>query len=191
MDPAILGIDRLALNDSGEDLKGFYIGKVVDDGRDDSMGRVKCRIEALFGTHKDGIKDEDLPWIQMMPSTGCFIRPDKNDFVTVIFQGSIYEGYYVGHQISKKALDNLKADLGKEFVLDFHGSYIQGKYTGESFKLNINGVDFLEYNGRTMKIRGNNVIPDPSGRGSCAAIPFDTITGLPARGHTMFMDGSL
>lgn len=121
------GLDRLLDADNG--LKGFYVGKVVDDGAGDPQGRIRVRIESLFGKEADKgrqVPDAKLPWIQMMPSCGLYVRPQKGDFVTVIFQGSIYEGFYIGSTVSGK----IKTDLGASFVLNFHNAQIFGDYDG-------------------------------------------------------------
>lgn len=135
--PHLMGIDRLITTDNGTDLRGFWVGKVVDDGAKDPQGRITARIEALFGDAKTGIKDADLPKIQMMPSCGLFVRPQKDDFVTCVFQGSIYEGFYVGHTVNAK----VKSDggtLNERFLLNFHKSYIEGSYDGEEFNISVN-----------------------------------------------------
>lgn len=136
MNPNLLGIDRLAVLENGDALKGFWVGKVVDDGEKDAQGRITARIEALFGDAKTGIPDADLPKLMMMPSCGLYARPQKDDFVTVVFQGSVYEGFYVGHTVSAKS-KVFDADLGKEFVLNFHNSFIKGKYDGSKFELDV------------------------------------------------------
>jgi len=142
MNPNLLGIDRLAALENGDALRGFWVGKVVDDGADDAQGRITARIEALFGDAKKGIADADLPKLQMMPSCGLYVRPQKDDFVTVIFQGSIYEGFYVGHTVNAKS-KSLNGDmvfggkLNEEFMLNFHNSYIRGKYDGSELEVNV------------------------------------------------------
>jgi len=121
------GLDRLLETDVG--LKGFYIGKVVDDGANDPQGRIKARIDSLFGKESEKgnhVADADLPWLQMMPSCGLYVRPRIGDFVTVIFQGSVYEGFYVGHTVSGKT----GMDLGQSFLLNFHNAQIYGDYGG-------------------------------------------------------------
>lgn len=64
MTPSLFGIDRLAALESGEALKGFWVGKVVDDGADDAQGRITARIDALFGDSAKGVPDADLPKLQ-------------------------------------------------------------------------------------------------------------------------------
>jgi hypothetical protein len=179
----MLGIDRLLSIEAGYSLRGFYIGKVVESG-EDSQGRIKVRIEALFGDNKTGIKDSDLPYISMLPSTGCYIRPLKDDFVTVLFQNSIYEGFYIGHTVHSKSAN---IDLGKEFKLSFDKTYFTGKYDGTKFELFINDKKFLESNGTTVTVRGINTVP--KGSGPLCAIPFDTLTGAPLQGDTTLMSG--
>jgi hypothetical protein len=179
--PNLLGIDRLAALENGDALRGFWVGKVVDDGSDDAQGRITARIEALFGDAKHGIPDADLPKLQMMPSCGLFVRPQKGDFVTVIFQGGIREGFYVGHTVNAK----VGADLGKEFVLNFHKSSIRGEYDGSKFEINVNNKAKIEINGTSGGItingdgnidikQGANVTIDgialPNGKGAFCAL---------------------
>ena len=147
-----LGLDSLMT--SGENLKGFYIGRVVDDGSKDFMGRIKARIENLFGSESEGIKDSDLPWIQMMPSCGLYVRPQKDDFVTIMFQGgSIYEGFYVGHTVNMKSKSKNEEGgtfgnkLNDEFFFNFHNSFMRGKYDGSEFELNVNKNTTIKIDG--------------------------------------------
>lgn len=164
MIPNALGLDRLAALDSTDVLKGFWVGKVVNDGAEDSMGRIKARIEALFGTDKEGISDDDLPWIQMMPSCGLYVRPQVDDFVTVMFQGSIYEGFYVGHTVNMQSKSEnsdggtFGGQLNDYFFLNFHNSFIKGKYDGSEFELNVNKNTIVKIDGE-----GNVDIKQKSG----------------------------
>jgi len=121
------GLDRLLILNN--ELNGFYIGKVVDDGANDPQGRIKARIDSLFGKESEKsnqVSDADLPWLQMMPSCGLYVRPRIGDFVTVMFQGSVNEGFYVGHAVSGKT----GVDLGQSFLLNFHNAQIYGDYDG-------------------------------------------------------------
>jgi hypothetical protein len=138
--PSLFGLDRLSKIDNGH-LSGFWVGQVVNSRADDRMGRIKVRIESLFGTDKEGISDADLPWVQMMPSTGCFVRPRRGDFVTVVFQSCIYEGFYIGHQVHRRSsMDGGSAKLNEYFELDFHNTFIYGRYDGSSFTIDVNGI---------------------------------------------------
>lgn len=166
MTPSVFGLNRLATLDSTNAVKGFWIGKVVDDGADDSQGRIKVRIEALFGTDKEGVADDNLPWVQMMPSCGLYIRPQKDDFVTVVFLGSIYEGFYIGHTVHANSKSEnseggtFGGQLNDYFFLNFHNSFIKGKYDGSEFEVNVN-------KNTTVKIDGSgNVAIDMKDSGN-------------------------
>lgn len=199
-----LGLDRQLAADTG--LKGFYIGKVVDDGANDPQGRIKVRIESLFGKESDKshqTADADLPWIQMMPSCGMYVRPQKGDFVTVVFQGTIYEGFYVGHTVSSKS-KVFDANLGDEFVLNFHNSHIKGKYDGSKFEISVNnGKSKIEMNAlgditingagsvdikQGVKITMNGVVI-PEGKGPFCAAPWCYMTGAPQAGTAVLNGG--
>jgi hypothetical protein len=209
MNPNLLGIDRLAALENGDALKGFWVGRVVDDGSEDSQGRITARIEALFGDKAKGIQDADLPKLQMMPTCGLYVRPQKGDFVTVVFQGSVYEGFYVGHTVNSKS-GTFGADLGEEFVMNFHNSYIRGMYDGSEFEINVNsGKAKIKINGKTgavdingesdtsieskaeIKIHGGKVtidhsavVIDPKGGPFCA-LPRCLFTDADHQGKTV------
>lgn len=164
MNPNIVGIDRLAALENGASLRGFWVGKVVDDGEKDAQGRITARIEALFGDAKTGVPDSDLPKLQMMPSCGLYVRPQRGDFVTVAFQGSSYEGFYMGHTVSAKS-KVFDANLGAEFVINFHKSRIKGKYDGSVFEIDVNdGKAKMELTGEgDVKITGDGDMAIESG----------------------------
>jgi hypothetical protein len=192
----VFGLDRLLNTDNG--LKGFYIGKVINDGATDPQGRIKARIESLFGDAKTGIADADLPWIQMMPSCGLYVRPQTGDFVTIVFQGTVYEGFYIGHTVH--ANSNLcGGKLNEEFVLNLHNSCIKGKYDGSEFEINVGGgksVIKAENGDITIHAAGNVNVEHginvtmagnvaPTGSGPWCALPFCAMTGAPQVGNTV------
>jgi len=134
-------IDELVRPNMIED-KEFAGTVVAMPDPQDSMGRIKVRIEPLFGDEATGIPTEDLPWISMGGDTNVHTKPVVGDIVVVRFRGTIYEGFYSYAYISANKLDKLKlktlptpSDLGSGFELSLDKIAIYGTYDGNNFDI--------------------------------------------------------
>ena len=97
-----------------------YIGKVVDNGDPDKVGRCKVRV---FGIFNEEISDADLPWaipeFSFIGSTvGSFIVPPVNTLVNVYFNhGNLYEPVYTTKVLQKSKLPSRKdTDYPKNLI---------------------------------------------------------------------------
>lgn len=102
-----------------KDLDKLWVGVVEDNKDPKKLGRVRVRVQGLFGD----IPVEDIPWSSPIKSLSSrsFELPAIGKIVSVIFPNDmIYESYYMfadNYNVNlKKKLDDLKDDEYVNFV---------------------------------------------------------------------------
>jgi uncharacterized protein involved in type VI secretion and phage assembly len=87
---------------------GIYPGIVIDNKDPLQQGRVKIRVEQIFGTEQDGISNSDLPWaFPCFPfigkNSGFFMIPEIGTGIWIMFLAGYTDSpIWIGSWVSNK-----------------------------------------------------------------------------------------
>ncbi|MFW6272822.1 MAG: phage baseplate assembly protein V [bacterium] len=185
-----------------KEYSGLYVGKVVDVNDPEKLGR--CRIR-VFNVFSESIPTEALPWalpLQLFNGSkkGSFTVPDEDTVVAVQFlNGNIYEPIFFLKFVDSNNLPNNKDENYPKNEIFFETE------EGDSFEINKGtGITkFIHNSGTTIEIEKSGkvnilanqievktnssfVTPDAAKGGPFCALKFDTLTGLPLQGNSVF-----
>lgn len=108
-----------------DDLRGTYLGKVLENDDPEFLGRCKILVYGKFGNNEEAIPTEDIPWATPYrplsfgsdSGSGAFSTPKKDSIVKVVFDGgSIHHPKYL-------ALEELNKDVQRILQDSYENSH--------------------------------------------------------------------